>query len=172
MKIRRLREGEFSDALAVINDAARAYKKVLPTHVYKEPQMTFEEFLEEAARIGFYVAEDEGKIIGIMGYEYVKDVALIRHAYIKPGYQRRGIGSLLLQHLEGLIKSEGRTSRIVVGTYTNANWAVNFYRKHGYKPVSDHDATLRKYYVIPDVQRENSVALEKRIKKRIKYQRT
>ena len=164
LKIRRLIEREISDALRVINDAARAYKKVLPPHVYKEPQMTLHEFLEEARRMRFFVVEDEARIIGVIGCEYVKDVALIRHAYIKPRYQRRGIGSLLLQHLENLIRGENRTSRIIVGTYTNAYWAVDFYRKHGYKPVSDHEATLRKYYVIPDVQRENSMALEKRIK--------
>lgn len=161
MKIRILKEDEVSDALCVINQAARAYKEVLPPHVYKEPQMTIQEFLEEARRIRFYAVEDEGKIIAVMGYEYVKDVALIRHAYVRRGHQRRGIGSLLLRHLENLIKSENKTGRLIVGTYKNAYWAVNFYRKHGYKPVSDHDATLRKYYAIPDIQRENSVALEK-----------
>lgn len=165
LKIRRLRENEVSDALRVINDAARAYKRILSSHVYKEPQMALREFLDEAERIGFYVVEDEARIIGVMGYEYVEDVVLIRHAYVKPGRQRKGVGSLLLRHLEDLIRSENRASRIVVGTYADAYWAVDFYRKHGYKPVSDHDATLRRYYVIPDIQRENSIALEKEIER-------
>ena len=164
LKIRRLKGEDVSDVLCIINEAARAYKKVLPSNVYRETQMTLQEFLEEARRIKFYLVEDEGNIIGIMGYEYVKDVALIRHAYIKLEYQRRGVGSRLLQHLEALIESENKTGRLIVGTYTNAYWAVNFYRKHGYDPVSNHDATLRKYYFIPDVQRENSTALEKRIR--------
>jgi len=164
LKIRRLRDGDVSGVLCVINEAARAYKKVLPPHVYREPQMTLQEFLEEARRIRFYLVEEKGNIIGVMGYEYVKDVALIRHAYIKPEYQRRGIGSRLLHYLEVLIESENRTSRLIIGTYTNAYWAVNFYRKHGYDPLLNHDATLRNYYGIPDVQRENSIALEKRIR--------
>ena len=161
VKIREFRNEDTSTVLRVINDSAKAYKSVLPPNVYKEPQMSLEEFLEEAKRIKFYVAEFEGKIVGVMGYEYVKDVCLIRHAYIKLGYQRIGIGTLLLKHLENLIKIEGKTRKLIVGTYAKAYWAIAFYRKHGFNPVSDSDSILRSYYKIPDIQRKNSVALKK-----------
>ncbi len=161
LKIHALKKEEFLEVLKIINEAAKAYGTVLPPHVYKEPQMTFEEFLEEAKRIKFYVAKVGSEIVGVMGYEYVDDVALIRHAYIKPNYQRRGIGTLLLKHLENLIKLENKVQKLIVGTYSLAYWALAFYQKHGYKILEASGNILRKYYRIPDIQRENSVALEK-----------
>ena len=156
-----MEEGDIEEALRIINEAAKAYREVLPPHVYKEPQMTSEEFIEERRRIRFFVAEAAGEIIGIIGYEYVGDVALVRHAYVKPAYQRRGVGTALLNHVENIITSEGRVSKIVVGTYGDAYWAIAFYSKHGYRLAADSDHILRRYYQIPDVQRENSVALWK-----------
>ena len=89
-------------------------------------------------------------------------MALIRHSYVRPNFQKKGVGSRLLGHLEALIKKSG-LSKIIVGTYADAFWAIAFYQKHGYKLVENHVAVLRKYYNIPAVQRENSVALEKQI---------
>ena len=153
-----MRWEEIFTVLGVINVAARAYGRVLKPPVYHEPQMTLDEFLREASRIKFFVAELSGEIVGVAGYEYVGDVALIRHVYVKPEHQRRGIGSALLKHLESLIRAEGRVRRLIVGTYRAAYWAISFYQKHGFRLVENPDAVLRKYYDIPDIQRENSTA--------------
>lgn len=164
-RIREMREEDAAEALEVINEAARAYQEVLPPHVYREPQMTADEFMEERGRIKFFVAEAEGKIIGVIGYEYVGDVALIRHAYVRPRYQRKGVGAALLNHVEEIILSEGRVGKLIVGTYRDAYWAIAFYSKHGYRLAADSNQILRRYYNIPDVQRENSVALWKLIRR-------
>ena len=151
--------------LEVINEAAKAYRQVLKPPVYHEPQMTLDEFLREANRIRFFVAEINGEIVGVAGYEYVKDVALIRHVYVKLKHQRKGIGSTLLKHIESIIRIEAKTRRLIVGTYKVAYWAISFYQKHGYRLMKNPDTILRKYYIIPDIQRENSTALEKVLNK-------
>ncbi len=166
LRIRKFRWEDTFMVLGIINEAAKAYGKVLKPPVYHEPQMTLDEFLCEANRIKFFVAEMNGKIVGVAGYEYVKDVALIRHVYVKPEYQRKGIGTALLKHLESLIVKEDKTEKLIVGTYNAAYWAIAFYQKHGYGIVENSNIILKKYYNIPDIQRENSIALKKLLLKR------
>ncbi len=96
-----------------------------------------------------------------MGYEHVGEIALIRHAYVRPGAQRKGIGTLLLKQVEGAIISTKSAGRIIIGTYTGASWAISFYEKHGYRKSSNPQEILTKYYDIPEVQRLNSLTLEK-----------
>ena len=122
--------------------------------------MSREEFEEESGRVRFYVAEDAtGVVVGVMGLEHVKDVALIRHGYIRPDRQRQGVGEGLLLHLEGLA---GTASRIIIGTYRDNRTAQAHLLKHGYRQVADSDAVLRDYYEIPEAQRRGSLAFEKR----------
>lgn len=150
----------------IINEAARAYKSVLPSQVYHEPQMSMDELQREFKRVGFLACEENGQILGVMGYEFVEDIALIRHAYVRPKAQRKGIGSLLLHEIEGIITRSRRAKRIVIGTYTAASWAIAFYEKHGYQKSSDPQQILRRYYDIPEVQRINSLTLEKKLTQR------
>lgn len=163
LAIRKLRRGEHGEALAVLNEAAKAYKEVLPPEAYHEPQMTWEEFRSEAGRIVFLVAEAGGRLVGIMGYEYVGGVTLVRHGYIRPGYKRRGLGSALLREIETKILQEGRTKDLVVGMYRDAYWAVSFWSKHGFRLAEDSEGLLTRYYDLPEVQRRSSVAMTKRI---------
>jgi len=162
MKIRKCTDDDTRTIYKIINESAKSYKQVVPQHAYREPQMSMEELLSEMKRIKFYAAVENDEIVGVMGYEFIKDVVLIRHSYIKPNFQRKGFGSRLLEHLEALVKKSG-LSKIIIGTCANAFWAIAFYQKHGYKLVENHDAVLRKYYNIPAVQRKNSLALEKSI---------
>lgn len=167
LKIRKCTTDDIQEIHDIINEAAKAYGAVVPSHAYHEPQMTVDELLSETKRIRFYAAEADGRIVGVIGYEYVGEgVALIRHAYVKPNYQRRGIGSQLLKCLEALIENDGFVRKIIIGTYKGAYWALAFYQKHGYRFVADHDKVLRSYYDIPTVQRENSLALEKKIRQK------
>jgi len=163
VKIEELKREEFAEALGVLNEAAKSYKMVLPPEAYKEPQMSLEEFSSEAERIRFLAAKSDGEVVGIMGYEYVGDAALIRHGYVKPSHQRMGIGSALLKAIEGRIREEGRVRKVVVGMYRRAYWAVSFWSKHGFMLADDSEEVLRKYYNIPEVQIKNSIAMWKEI---------
>ena len=147
--------------LQIINEAARAYEPVLPPHVYHEPQMTMEELQREIKRVSFLAYDENGNMLGVMGYEFVDGVALIRHAYTRPKSQGRGIGSLLLRRIEEIITNSNKASTIIIGTYTQASWAITFYEKHGYRKASNPQEILTKYYDIAEVQRLNSLTLEK-----------
>jgi GNAT superfamily N-acetyltransferase len=110
------------------------------------------------AGVRFWAYEDDGALVGIMGIQAVDDVDLIRHAYVSPASQRRGVGSALLEHL-----ARSTTRRMLVGTWAAAEWAIRFYRRHGFEQVSPERRTelLKTYWSIPDRQIETSVVLAK-----------
>ncbi len=91
-----------------------------------------------------------------MGLQTVRDVDLIRHAYVLPAYQRHGIGGALLRHLQ-----RQSTRRMLVGTWAAATWAIDFYRRHGFVLVTPATKAklLKTYWSIPDRQIETSVVL-------------
>jgi GNAT superfamily N-acetyltransferase len=93
-----------------------------------------------------------------MGLEYSADVALLRHAYVAPALQRRGIASALNDHLVDEVQGVGR---IVVGTYAANYKARASLEKSGFQQSADSDAVLREYYDIPLDRLESSVAYEK-----------
>jgi len=160
--IRKLSPSNLDPILKVINDAAQAYKGVIPDDLWKEPYMSSEELRHEIdSGVEFYGWFENDVLLGVMGIQFVGDVTLIRHAYVLPEHQRRGIGSKLLRHLISLAK----TSEILVGTWANATWAIRFYEKHGFKLVlpEEKDKLLRTYWNIPERQIEASVVL--RLKK-------
>jgi len=139
----------------VINKAARAYKGIIPNDCYHEPYMTKEELHREMGRITFFGWEEEDKIVGVIGFQPIKDMTLVRHAYVLPNYQRKGIGTSLLNHLRGITK----TKQLLVGTWADASWAIEFYQKHGFRLMPSKDMLLRTYWDIPQRQVETSVVL-------------
>ena len=155
--IRPCRPDERAAMLAIVNSAAEAYRGVIPGDRWHEPYMSLEELDSEiAAGVAFWGYEVDGELIGVMGIQQVRDVDLIRHAYVLPGNQHRGVGSGLLTHLRGLT-----TRRMLVGTWAAAEWAVRFYQRRGFELVSSEDkaALLRTYWTIPERQIETSVVL-------------
>jgi GNAT superfamily N-acetyltransferase len=145
--------------LNVVNDAAQAYKGVIPEDRWKEPYMPTEELRKEIeSEVEFYGWKEDNVLMAVMGIQLVNDITLIRHSYVLTDHQRRGIGENLLKHLLGL----ARTSEVLVGTWEAAYWAVRFYEKHGFRLVSkeEKDWLLRKYWNIPERQIETSVVLK------------
>ena len=158
--IRKSVETDLPAMLAIINDAARAYRGVIPADRWHEPYMPKEELLSEIrAGIVFWIAEDEGQLAGVMGMQDKGEVALVRHAYIAPSVQRKGVGTKLLRHVQGLTDKP-----ILIGTWAAASWAIDFYRRNGFTVVGERekDRLLRKYWSIPARQVETSVVLADR----------
>jgi GNAT superfamily N-acetyltransferase len=155
--IRPCRDDERTAILAIVNAAAQAYRGVIPADRWREPYMSLAELDGElAAGVVFWGYEADGALVGIMGIQPVRDVELIRHAYVSPGSQRRGVGAALLDHL-----ARRSTRRMLVGTWAAADWAVSFYRRNGFELVSPdrRTALLKTYWTIPDRQIDTSVVL-------------
>jgi GNAT superfamily N-acetyltransferase len=156
-RIRPCHDGERDDILAIVNAAAEAYRGVIPADRWHEPYMGRRELDREIADgVVFWGYESDGELIGAMGIQPRRDVDLIRHAYVRPDRQGHGAGGELLRHLRRLT-----TRRMLVGTWAAAHWAIGFYRRHGFEPVSPARATelLETYWAIPERQIETSVVL-------------
>ena len=155
--IRKSVEADSAAMLAIVNDAAQAYRGVIPVDRWHEPYMPVEEFLKEIDDgVVFWVAEEEGRLLGVIGIQDKGAVALVRHAYVAPSMQRKGVGTMLLRHVQGLADKP-----ILIGTWADASWAIGFYRRNGFTVVSnrDKDRLLQTYWSIPARQIETSVVL-------------
>ena len=155
--VRLCRDHERTAVLAIVNAAAEAYRAVIPADRWHEPYMPREELDGEiTAGVVFWGYEQDGRLVGVMGLQSVRDVDLIRHAYVLPESQGRGIGGALLRHLRGL-----STRPMLVGTWAAADWAVRFYERYGFRLASPAHKTvlLKTYWSIPDRQIETSVVL-------------
>jgi GNAT superfamily N-acetyltransferase len=154
-----LTNDDFQDILNVVNNAAIIYKGKIPTDRWKIPYMSAQELKEEILNgLQFYGIKEKNTLVAVMGIQRVRDVTLIRHAYVLTSHQRNGLGEKLLNHLLSLVE----TLKIYVGTWEAANWAIKFYEKHGFQLVSKQEKNklLKKYWCIPERQIETSVVLE------------
>ena len=153
--IRQCRDSDTPRIYFIINEAAKAYQGVIPADCYHQPYMSDNELRQEMQRITFYGWQEDDELVAVMGLERIKDVTLIRHAYVLPQYQRQGIGSHLLEKLAEPVD----TPRLLVGTWADANWAIDFYRKHGFRLLPDKDNLLKTYWDIPQRQIETSIVM-------------
>lgn len=153
--LRRCQLQDIESIYIVINDAAKAYRGVIPPDCYHEPYMSIDELSEEMQKMSFFGWQDEKQLVGVMGFQRVRDVTLIRHAYVLTAWQRQGIGSQLVNYLRKL----SETRRLLVGTWADAHWAIAFYQKHGFHLLADKDKLLRAYWRVSDRQIEVSVVL-------------
>lgn len=155
--IRACNQSDIDTIYEIINDAAQAYKGIIPEDRWHEPYMTGEELKREIeSGVVFWGLEQDGQLLGVMGIQDKGEVTLIRHAYVRGQAQKMGIGTRLLQHLEILTEKP-----ILIGTWAAATWAISFYAKNGYTLVSEAEKNrlLRKYWSIPERQVETSVVL-------------
>ncbi|MDH3318112.1 MAG: GNAT family N-acetyltransferase [Betaproteobacteria bacterium] len=157
MQIRKSRDADLAAMLAIVNEAAQAYRGVIPADRWRDPYMPPDELNGEIADgVVFWVAEDDGRLLGVMGIQDKGEVALVRHAYVAPTAQRQGVGTGLLRHVEGLTGKP-----VLIGTWAAASWAIEFYRRNGFTVVPDRDKDflLRRFWSIPARQVETSVVL-------------
>jgi N-acetylglutamate synthase-like GNAT family acetyltransferase len=158
--IRKCNDSDFEIIYYIINIAARVYKNVIPGDRWKEPYMPRDELQHQINEgVVFWGYEEDGELIGVMGIQHVQDVSLIRHAYVRPEKQKRGIGRELLVYI---CRQTDRPT--LIGTWANAVWAIQFYKKNGFKIVSQQEKNrlLEKYWSIPARQVETSVVLADR----------
>ena len=155
--IRLCNANDFELIWTIVNDGAKAYKGIIPEDRWTEPYMPKAHLQHEINDgVAFWGYEKDGGLIGVMGIQDVRDVTLIRHAYVRTNAQGRGIGAQLLSHLRALADAP-----LLIGTWADATWAIRFYQKHGFQLVSagEKDRLLSKYWSIPQRQAEISVVL-------------
>ncbi len=160
LNIRTLGPDDRERAVTVINEAAEWYAEILPAAEAAGPEMTAEDWDAEAARMTWYGAFADGELVGVMGTESVRDVALLRHAYVLSAWQRQGVGSILHQHAENQVSG---VDRMIVGTYEANHKARNALEQAGYRLSEDSEAVLRAYYDIPEDRLKSSVTYEKHV---------
>ncbi|MBV9988642.1 MAG: GNAT family N-acetyltransferase [Chitinophagaceae bacterium] len=147
----------FDEIRDIINDAAIAYKGVIPDDCWHEPYMSGDELANQIADgVEFWGYFENDSLIGVMGIQHKQDVTLIRHAYVRTESRNKGIGAKLLLHLTAVA-----TGPVLIGTWAAADWAIGFYRKHGFRllPEEDKDRLLDRYWRIPARQKHTSVVL-------------
>ena len=155
--IRKCADSDFEVILEIINDAAQAYKGVIPVDCWHEPYMSREELKHEIEdRVCFWGFEDEDALIGVMAIQDKGNVTLIRHAYLRSNKRNQGMGTRLLRFLESTTQKP-----VLIGTWTDATWAIAFYKKNGYRLLSEEEKNqlLRKYWTITERQVVTSVVL-------------
>ncbi len=155
--IRRCDERDFEPIWSIINDGAQAYRGIIPADRWADPYMCREKLRHEIDDgVVFWGYEESGALAGVMGLQGVENVTLVRHAYVRTGSQKQGIGAQLLAHLRALASGP-----VLIGTWADAIWAIRFYQKHGFQLVDleEKNRLLKKYWTIPERQIETSVVL-------------
>jgi len=158
--IRLCTDADFTTIVDIINEAARAYRGIIPVDRWKEPYMPAGELRHEVEEgVVFWGSEEAGQLLGVMGIQDKGEVTLIRHAYVRTQAQKLGTGTKLLHHLESITSKP-----VLIGTWADASWAITFYEKNGYRrvPATEKNRLLRRYWSIPERQIETSVVLANR----------
>jgi len=161
--ISEYKKKDSSKVLYVINDAAIKYKGVIPDNCWHEPYMSEQQLINEFNDgVRMFGYNHNNKLVGVIGIQKVKDAILIRHAYILTSHQGEGVGSLLLKYL----LEKNKNSRLLVGTWQKATWAIQFYEKYGFvlKTKKQTNQLLKKYWKISLKQIENSIVLERQLR--------
>ena len=160
LSVRTLERADGPAAVTVINAAAAWYAEFLPPEEVEDPEMTAALWEDEAGRMTWYGAFAGDDLVGVMGLEYFDDVALLRHAYVLPAWQRQGVAARLHGFIEPQVAD---VAKIIIGTYEANYQARGALEKGGYELSPDSRAVLRHYYRIPEDRLRTSVTYEKNV---------
>jgi len=155
--IRKCEAADFQEIFEIVNDAAEAYRGIIPADRWNDPYMPEDKLRHEIDDgVVFWGLEAGGRLVGVMGLQDVGDVYLVRHAYVRTSERRGGIGGALVKALY-----EKTSKPTLIGTWAAADWAVRFYEKYGFKMVDTEtkNRLLKTYWTIPERQVETSVVL-------------
>jgi len=155
--ISRCEPKDFKEIYDIINDSASVYRGVIPEDRWHDPYMPEQELRKQIEEgVEFWCYKENETILAVMGIQFKGDVTLIRHAYVRSAHKSKGIGGKLLEHLESIAETP-----VLIGTWADAEWAIRFYQKHGYRLLSsdEKNSLLRKYWSIPERQADTSVVL-------------
>jgi GNAT superfamily N-acetyltransferase len=155
--IRACEDRDFELIWDIINDGSQAYKGIIPADRWTEPYMSRDELRRQIDEgVAFWGYQETGEFVAVMGLQPVQDVTLVRHAYVRTSHQKQGIGTQLLSHLRAMTSAP-----VLIGTWADAAWAIQFYKRHGFQLVGpeDKDRLLRKYWTVPERQIETSVVM-------------
>lgn len=155
--IQKCNKEDFKEIWRVINDGAAAYHGIIPADRWHEPYMSEEELQTQITEgVQFWSYKEGKEMQGVMGIQDKGAVTLIRHAYVRTADRSKGIGGKLLLHLSAI-----SSTPILIGTWADATWAIQFYQKHCFRLVSEKEkeVLLRRFWSIPDRQIETSVVL-------------
>ena len=109
-------EEDLPSVNAIVNESAQAYKGIIPADRWQEPYMSMDEMNDEITKgVCFYGYHLDGALVGVMGVQKVKDVTLIRHAYVLTNFRSQGIGRQMLEYMKQLT-----TRPILIGTWKAA----------------------------------------------------
>ena len=126
-------DSNLDEILSLVNSVvAEWFIEIIPKEYNKEPFLSKKQFSQMATFMEFFVVRKEGKIIavGLFGSRDEK-TAWIPLMHVNSKYQRTGVGSSLMTFLEEKAKSLDYKN-IQLETDSEAKWAINFYKKHGY----------------------------------------
>jgi GNAT superfamily N-acetyltransferase len=157
MEIRECVDSDFDAIFRIINDAAQAYKGIIPEDRWHEPYMSRAQLAHEIGDgVRFWGMTSGSELVGVMGVQDKGEVCLVRHAYVRTAQRQAGIGTALLKHVRAMV-----TKPILIGTWADASWAIRFYVKNGFRVLSKEEtrSLLHAYWSIPERQVETSVVL-------------
>jgi GNAT superfamily N-acetyltransferase len=132
--IKEAREDRAEEILEVVNVSnLEAYNDLIPQEYFREPILTPDELLKDLKRMTFFGWEIKGKIVAVAALDDLgEQKGRVRYVYVLPGYQRQGIGTVLVRRVEELAKELG-LKILKVLTVEKAHWAISFYTKLGYQ---------------------------------------
>ncbi|VVC03839.1 dTDP-fucosamine acetyltransferase [Candidatus Burarchaeum australiense] len=96
--------------------------------------------------VAYLVAEEDGQVVGFVGGKLRGRDGRISGIAVSPAYERRGIGSALLERATAFARENGRGSLSLLVKEYNVK-AVRFYTSHGFslkaaKPGKDGGVLL------------------------------
>ncbi len=126
-------DADLDEILAFVNEINREwYSKIIPSEHWSEPFLTMQQIQEMSEFMDFFVHRRDDSIIAVGSFSTTdEETAWIPLMYVRSDSQRIGIGSSLMYYLEEIAKQRN-FRRIHLETDSEAEWALNFYRKHGY----------------------------------------